>query len=44
MKSKTAVKISLAFVAVLLIAAFIRIVYVNITATKPLVEYSKMNE
>ncbi len=44
MSSKTAVKISFAFVAVLLIAAVIRIAYVNITATKPLEEHSKMNE
>lgn len=44
MRSKTEVKISLAFVAVLLIAAIIRITYVNMTATKPLEEHSKMNE
>lgn len=44
MRSKTAVKISFAFVAMLLIAAVTRIAYVNMTAVKPLEAHSKMNE
>ncbi len=44
MKSKTAVRVSLTIICLLLTAAFVRIAYVNVTATKPQIEYYKMNE
>ncbi len=44
MKTKVLIRSALIVVTVLLIAAAVRIAYVNITATKPQEEYYKMNE